>query len=109
MASRHMAAGRARARVHGEGKKGQAGRQGLGSSEGARTQSLPVYLGDAAGWVVRVLANGHFAGQAPTDLPRYADIGIAALRPQAGDIGVTSWTEDTQVTRRLRPTDAGQN
>ena len=64
-------------------------------------------IGDAAGRVLCALANGHFADQVPTELPRHACIDSSALQPQAGDIGVTSWAEGTQITRRLHPTDVG--
>jgi hypothetical protein len=69
----------------------------------------PVYFGDDMGRVICSLATGDDVNRIPATVPQNAYVNISALKPQAGQFGVLYWTESTQMSLRLRPSDSGCN
>ena len=94
----------------GQGKgqgKGKKGKKGKGMIEAGTQKIQPVYFGDDMGRVICTLATGDDVNRIPATVPQYAYVDISALKPQAGQIGVLHWTESTQMSLRLRPSDSG--
>ena len=92
-----------------KGKKGKKGIKGKGMIEASAQKIQPVYFGDDMGRVICTLATGDDIKRIPATVPRNAYVDIYALKPQAGQLGVLYWTENTQISLRLRPRDSGCN
>ena len=67
----------------------------------------PVYFGDDRGNVICTVATGNSVSRIPAASRENAYVDITALKPQAGELGVLYWTENTQMTLRMRPRDSG--
>jgi hypothetical protein len=59
--------------------------------------------------VICTLATGDDVNRIPATVSQNAYVDISALKPQAGELGVLYWTESTQMSLRLRPSDSGCN
>ena len=90
-----------------KGKTGKKGKKGKGMIDAGTQKIQPVYFGDDTGKVICTLATGGDINRVPATLPQNAYVNISALKPQAGELGVLYWTESTQVSARLRPSDPG--
>jgi len=90
-----------------KGKTGKKGKKGKGMIDAGTQKIQPVYFGDDTGKVICTLATGDDINRVPATLPQNAYVNISALKPQAGELGVLYWTESTQMSVRLRPSDPG--
>ena len=86
-----------------QGKKGKKGKKGKAPLQPIQ----PVYFGDGLGNVICTLATGNSISRIPAAGRENAYVDITALKPQAGELGVLYWTENTQMTLRLQPGDSG--
>ena len=91
----------------GQGKKGKKGKKGKGAIDAGNQKIQPVYLGDDMGNVICTLATGDDVTRIPATVSQNAYVDISALKPHAGELGVVYWTESTQMSLRLRPSDSG--
>ena len=90
-----------------KGKKGKKGNKGKGMIEAGTQKIQPVYFGDDMGKVICTLATGDDVNRIPATVSQNAYVDISALKPQAGELGVLYWTESTQMSLRVRPSDSG--
>ena len=90
-----------------KGKRGKKGKKGKGMIEAGNQKIQPVYFGDDMGNVICTLATGDDVNRIPATVSQNAYVDISSLKPQAGELGVLYWTESTQMSLRMRPSDSG--